>query len=199
MSDRIIVLDYGSQYSQLITRRVRELHVFCELKGWNASREALLTPQTKGIILSGGPNSIYAPNAPYIQDFLLESGLPILGICYGMQALTYTLGGKVATSNCHEYGLAQIRVDQENALLPIGEHNVWMSHGDRIESLPEGFKVIGSTPNSPYAAMANEQKRYYGLQYHPEVYHSQHGSEVFERFVLEVCGCQPNWTFLNHS
>jgi GMP synthase (glutamine-hydrolysing) len=194
MSDRIIVLDYGSQYSQLITRRVRELHVFCELKGWNASREALLTPQTKGIILSGGPNSIYAPNAPYIQDFLLESGLPILGICYGMQALTYTLGGKVATSNCHEYGLAQIRVDQENALLPIGEHNVWMSHGDRIESLPEGFKVIGSTPNSPYAAMANEQKRYYGLQYHPEVYHSQHGSEVFERFVLEVCGCQPNWT-----
>lgn len=194
MSDRIVVLDYGSQYSQLIARRVRELQVFCELKGWNASQEDLLTPETKGIILSGGPNSIYANGAPYIQDFLMESGLPILGICYGMQALTHKLGGKVATSSQHEYGKAVVTVDQANALLPRGEHPVWMSHGDRIEALPNGFEVIGRSENSPFAAMANDSRRYYGLQYHPEVYHTKHGTEIFRRFVIDICGCQPNWT-----
>ena len=155
MSDRILIIDFGSQYAQIIARRVRDMKVFCELLPWNASKERLLTDSTKGVILSGGPNSVYAPSAPVIPDFILESGLPILGICYGMQALTHALGGVVSPSDHHEYGQTQIEVLVENKLLAEPEMTVLMSHGDRITQPPPGWQVIARSNNSPVAAMAD--------------------------------------------
>jgi len=194
MSDRIVILDFGSQYTQLIGRRIRDMHVYCELLPWNAKKEEALNAQTKGIILSGGPQSIYADNAPYIQDYLIESGLPILGICYGMQALTHKLGGKVLQSNKHEYGLTELYVPADNPLLHQGKQNVWMSHGDHVTELPPGFSRLATSPNSPFAAMMDEPNKRYGLQFHPEVHHTQHGEEILRNFVLEICDCQPGWT-----
>ncbi len=194
MSERIIILDFGSQYTQLIGRRIRDMHVYSELLPWHAKKEEALDEQTKGIILSGGPQSIYANNAPFIQDFLLESGLPILGICYGMQALTHKLGGKVLQSNEHEYGLTELDVPEANTLLHQGRQTVWMSHGDHVTELPPGFSRLATSPNSPFAAMIDEPNRRYGLQFHPEVHHTQHGEEILRNFVLKVCDCQPGWT-----
>ena len=194
MSDRIVILDFGSQYTQLIGRRIRDLHVYCELLPWHAKKEAALDAQTKGIILSGGPQSIYADNAPYIQDYLIESGLPILGICYGMQALTHKLGGKVLQSNQHEYGLTELNVPAANPLLVQGRQTVWMSHGDHVAELPPGFSCLATSPNSPFAAMMDEPNKRYGLQFHPEVHHTQHGKEILQNFVLKICNCQPGWT-----
>lgn len=194
MSDRIVILDFGSQYTQLIGRRIRDMHVYCELLPWHAKIEEALDPQTKGIILSGGPQSIYAEGAPYIQDYLLECGLPILGICYGMQALTHKLGGKVLQSTEHEYGLTELDVPAANPLLHQGKQTVWMSHGDHVTELPAGFTRLATSPNSPFAAMMDEDHKRYGLQFHPEVHHTQHGEEILRNFVLQICDCQPGWT-----
>ena len=194
MSDRIVILDFGSQYTQLIGRRIRDMQVYCELLPWHAKKEEALDEQTKGIILSGGPQSIYADGAPYIQDYLLESGLPILGICYGMQALTHKLDGKVLQSTEHEYGLTELDVPAANPLLHQGKQTVWMSHGDHVTELPPGFSRLATSPNSPFAAMMDEPNKRFGLQFHPEVHHTQYGEEILRNFVLRICDCQPGWT-----
>jgi GMP synthase (glutamine-hydrolysing) len=192
--DSIVVIDFGSQYAQLIVRRVREAHVYCELFPWNAPSESILALHPKGFILSGGPASVYDPQAPTIPSFIWDSHLPILGICYGMQALTHALGGMVAASVKHEYGLAEVKTVQHNDLLPGGLHTVWMSHGDRIEQPADGFITLASSGNSPHAAIGDIDRGYFGVQFHPEVRHTQGGTEILRRFVIGVCGAKPEWT-----
>ena len=192
--DNIAILDFGSQYAQLIARRVREVNVYCELFEWDAAPERVLGLEPKGFILSGGPASVYDPGAPQIPSYILESGLPILGICYGMQALTHALGGKVASSTEREYGLAQLKTSLPNPLLPPRDQRVWMSHGDRIEKLPGGFIPLAETSNSPIAAIGDLDRSYFGVQFHPEVRHTPHGKELLRRFVVEVCDASPDWT-----
>lgn len=192
--DHIAILDFGSQYSQLIVRRVRELQVYCELFPFDAPPEQLQAFQPKGFILSGGPDSVYQPGAPQVPAHVLQSGLPILGICYGMQALTHALGGRVAAAQIREYGLSQIEVLAESRLLPAGSHPVWMSHGDRIEAPPAGFEPLARSANSPVAAIQDEAQRRFGLQFHPEVNHTPGGREILRRFVLEICGARPEWS-----
>lgn len=192
--DTILILDYGSQYSQLIARKVREARVYCELIPWDTPAQEALAHQPKGFILSGGPSSVYDPGAPTLPAYLLESGLPILGICYGMQLITTTLNGRVAPSTEREYGLATFTSRGESPLFDTGSQQVWMSHGDRIEEPPPGFKVLGASANSPVAAIADVQRGLYGLQFHPEVHHTPGGKEILSRFAIEVCGAQPDWT-----
>jgi GMP synthase (glutamine-hydrolysing) len=193
-ADAIAILDFGSQYSQLIARRVRELQVYSELFAWDASAEEVLALQPKGFILSGGPGSVYEPGAPQVPAYVLESTLPILGICYGMQALAHTLGGRVAASTDREYGPAQLETLLANPLLPGGSQQVWMSHGDRIEALPLGFSVLAQSDHSPTAAMGDLSRNYFGLQFHPEVHHTPGGIEILRRFVSGICQARPNWT-----
>lgn len=190
----IAVLDFGSQYSQLITRRVREMQVYCELFPWNADPQKVLAIQPKGFILSGGPSSVYEKDAPVIPAYVLESGLPVLGICYGMQALAQALGGQVEPAGGREYGLAEVNTVAPNPLIHEGTLQVWMSHGDRIRTLPGGFSVLAASSHSPVAAMGDDSRKYYGLQFHPEVRHTQNGQEILKRFVLEQCQVQPQWT-----
>jgi len=195
--ETIVVIDYGSQYSQLIVRRVRECRVYCEMLPWDASAESLAALDPKGIILSGGPNSVYDGGAPALTPQILAQGVPILGICYGMQLLGHQLGGIVAPAQAREYGPAQIILDGAESSLFIGLHSplqVWMSHGDRIEVLPPGFTAIAHSDNSPVAAMADENRHLYGLQFHPEVAHTPQGIEVLRNFCLRVCGCRADWT-----
>jgi GMP synthase (glutamine-hydrolysing) len=194
MSDTIIVLDFGSQYSQLITRRVREVHVYAEMFPWDAPEQQVMALQPKGFILSGGPNSAYDPGAPYVPEYVLASGLPILGICYGMQAITVALGGRVASSQEREYGMAEISVVQVNPLIDAGDFPVWMSHGDRLETIPPGFEHLATSRNSPFAAMGDLQRHYYGVQFHPEVRHTPMGVEMIRRFTVDICGALPSWT-----
>ncbi|MBE7536400.1 MAG: glutamine-hydrolyzing GMP synthase [Anaerolineales bacterium] len=194
----IAILDFGSQYAQLIARRVREAHVYCELFPWDAPQEKILSIHPKGFILSGGPKSVYEENAPFIQEFILKSGLPILGICYGMQALTHALGGQVDPSAQREYGHAILEPQFSNS--PILQSllsslsSVWMSHGDRITKLPEGFVTLAQSGNSPYAAMGDVKRKYFGVQFHPEVRHTPNGEQLLQHFVVDVCGVEPNWT-----
>ncbi|MCI0518949.1 MAG: glutamine-hydrolyzing GMP synthase [Chloroflexi bacterium] len=190
----IAILDFGSQVAQLIARRVREAHVYCELFPWDAPPERVLALQPRGFILSGGPASVYEPGAPFIPPYVVESGLPILGICYGMQALTLALGGQVAAAQAREYGLAMLEPLQANPLLDGLPGQVWMSHGDRIEALPPGFAALARSGNSPIAAMGDARRGYYGLQFHPEVRHTAGGEEILRRFVVEVCAAPPAWT-----
>ncbi len=192
--DSIAVLDFGSQYAQLITRRVREAQVYCELFAWNEPQAKVMSLKPKGFILSGGPASVYEPGAPEIPAYVLESQLPVLGICYGMQALTYALGGKVAPSSRREYGLAEIETRQPNPLLAEGRRPVWMSHGDRIEQLPAGFISLAGSTNSQYAMVGDMTHNYFGVQFHPEVRHTHGGSELLRRFVVEICGAKAEWT-----
>lgn len=195
MIETIIVLDFGSQYSQLIARRVREAQVYCELLPWDAKEAEVLAHAPKGFILSGGPRSVYDPGAPFLPEYVLQAGVPILGICYGMQVLTHALGGKVASSGKREYGPASLQLTKASRVLNLDDNpQVWMSHGDRIEQPPADFTVLATTGNSPVAAMGDEDKAYYGLQFHPEVHHTPSGSAILQRFVLEVCGCQGDWT-----
>jgi GMP synthase (glutamine-hydrolysing) len=194
MTDAIAVLDFGSQYTQLITRKVREAQVYAELFPWDAPEEKVRALNPKGFILSGGPNSVYEPGAPFIPPYVLASGLPVLGICYGMQALTHALGGQVASSTAREYGPATVEAHHPNPLLPPGQYAVWMSHGDRIQSLPPGFVALASSGNSPIAAMGRPEKGWYGLQFHPEVHHTPGGTQMLQRFVVGVCGARPDWT-----
>lgn len=194
MQDLIAIIDFGSQYTQLITRRVRENNVYAELYPWDAAPDRVLGDRLRGFILSGGPNSIYAEGAPQIPRYILESGLPILGICYGMQAITHSLGGKVAPSEEREYGPASLQVQKQNLLLNPGSQQVWMSHGDRIEVPPEGFEILATTSNSPIAAMGNLERNYYGLQFHPEVHHTPGGKEILRNFIVDICGASQDWT-----
>ncbi len=194
MQDSIAVLDFGSQYSQLITRRVREARVYCELFPWNAPAASVLALRPKGFILSGGPASVYAPGAPQVPGYVLQSGRPVLGICYGMQALAHALGGRVAAAAGREYGPAQVETLAQNPLLPAGAHAVWMSHGDRIERLPDGFCALAASPGSPAAAMGDPARGWYGVQFHPEVCHTPDGGEMLRRFAVEICGARPDWT-----
>jgi len=194
MTGSIAILDFGSQYSQIIARRVRESRVYSELFPWDAPAETVLAIQPRGYILSGGPNSVYENGAPYLPAYVLESGKPILGICYGMQALTHALGGVVAPASHREYGDASVETICSNPLISAGRQNVWMSHGDRIESPPPGFEVLARSGNSPVAAIGDLEKQRFGVQFHPEVNHTPGGREMLRRFAVDICGCAPDWT-----
>jgi GMP synthase (glutamine-hydrolysing) len=195
--EAVVILDFGSQYSQLIARRVRELEVYCELIHFDAPPEKIQHLQPKGYILSGGPASVYAANAPVLPQFVLAEGRPILGICYGMQLLTHQLGGKVDPGSEREYGPAEIEVLAKNA--PLFDHlnkqrlPVWMSHGDRVTQLPPGFQALACSANSPYAAVGDPERGLYGLQFHPEVTHTPDGKALLQAFLYDVCGCQGGW------
>jgi GMP synthase (glutamine-hydrolysing) len=193
MTDSIAILDFGSQFAQLIARRVREAQVYCELFPWDALPEQIMALNPKGFILSGGPNSAYAPDAPFVPDYVLASAKPILGICYGMQALTVALGGQVDPSTEREYGHAMIEPLIPGTMLDMLS-TVWMSHGDRITRMPEGFVALAKSDNSPYAAMGDFARKYFGVQFHPEVQHTPNGAEVLKHFVVEICGAKPDWT-----
>ncbi len=202
--EAIIVIDFGSQYSMLIARRVRECQVYCELVPPDTPWEKIAPLNPKGFILSGGPASVYDPDAPLAPAYIYESHLPILGICYGMQVLTHQLGGQVTPGTKHEYGHAILHLSEVDsplfADLPPSTP-VWMSHGDKIEQMPPGFTVLAYTENSPFAVMGND-KRIFGLQFHPEVAHTPEGKTILKNFVYRICGCQGNWTmgnFINES
>ncbi|NLE43658.1 MAG: glutamine-hydrolyzing GMP synthase [Chloroflexi bacterium] len=200
MDNTIAVIDFGSQYTQLIARRVREAHVYCEIFPYSAEPAEVLAHAPKGFILSGGPASVYAADAPQLPDYILEQQLPVLGICYGMHLLTHRLGGRVAAAARREYGQADVHVVRlENDLfrgieLPNGLMRVWMSHGDHTDRLPPGFEVLARSSNSPIAAMGDVQRGLYGLQFHPEVVHTPLGHELLRNFAVEVCQCAPDWT-----
>jgi GMP synthase (glutamine-hydrolysing) len=192
--DAIAILDFGSQYAQLIARRVREAQVFSELHPWDAPPERVMDTVPKGFILSGGPASVYAVNAPQVPAYVIESGLPILGICYGMQALTKSLGGIVAPAEEREYGPAFLHTVETNPIIEPGRYKVWMSHGDRVEQAPDGFKVLATSDNSPAAFIGDIERRYFGVQFHPEVHHTPQGDQFLKQFVIDVCGATPGWT-----
>ena len=201
-SDKILILDFGSQVTQLIARRVREAHVYCELHPYDMPLADIKAFNPKGIILSGGPNSVY--DSEYQADMgLFDLGVPVLGICYGMQFMAHHLGGEVQAGNQREFGYAQVQT-QDSALtsgIQDGAPNtldVWMSHGDKVCRLPENFRTIGSTPSCPIAMMENADKHFYGIQFHPEVTHTKQGRALINRFVLDICGAQPSWTMPNY-
>lgn len=196
MTDTIAILDYGSQYTQLIARRVRELHVYCELLPHDATRDEITRLNLCGIILSGGPNSVYDPGAPALSDFLLELGVPILGICYGMQLLAHHLGGRVEKSARREYGHAMLHIDRAEMLLsnldsPI---SVWMSHGDHVTALPPDFVTLAHSETCVHAAIAHPARQIYALQFHPEVAHTPQGLDILRHFLYDVCACRGDWT-----
>ena len=203
-SDRILILDFGSQYTQLIARRVREAGVYCELHPWDQDPEAIRAFAPKGAILSGGPESVTGSETPRVPAVVFDLGAPVLGICYGMQAMAHQLGGKVDTSAKREYGYAEVRArghspllwDIEDRTTPegFGMLDVWMSHGDRVEELPAGFKVLCSTDNAPLAGMFDESRQLYAIQFHPEVTHTKQGERIIDRFVHTICGCERVWT-----
>ena len=193
--EAVVVLDFGSQYSQLITRRVRECNVYCELVPYDAPYERVAALQPKGIILSGGPSSVYDPGAPLAPSYVFESRLPVLGICYGMQLLAHQMGGKVGGSARREYGHAVVHQSDDSPLfhaLPTSI-NVWMSHGDQILELPQGFRTLAYTENAPIAAMGNEHG-FIGIQFHPEVAHTPQGKDILRNFLYKICGCEGTWT-----
>ncbi len=194
--DAIAILDYGSQTAQLIARRVRELQVYCELIPWDAPRERFAALDPKGYILSGGPASVYAPGAPSLPDFVLASGRPVLGICYGMQLLARNLGGSVDPAEQREYGHATLDVVATGAGLLRNlppQLAVWMSHGDHVSQLPGGFTVLARTP-SAMAAVGDPLRNLYGVQFHPEVRHTAQGQQLLRNFAVDICGCRPDWT-----
>jgi GMP synthase (glutamine-hydrolysing) len=193
--EKILILDFGSQYTQLIARRVRECKVYSEIFPFNASLDKIKEFRPKGIILSGGPSSVYDMDAPVISKEIFDLGVPVLGICYGMQVMTHLFGGRVARALKREYGRAAIIIDDDKDLFwgVTDNSTVWMSHADRIESLPDGFVPIAHTENSPVAAMANHDKSLFALQFHPEVVHTVDGRRIIHNFVINICGCRPIW------
>ena len=191
--DSIAILDFGSQYSQLIARRVRESQVYSELFPFDAPEEKVMALRPKGFILSGGPNSVYDPGAPGLPAYVLKTGLPVLGICYGMHLLARSLGGHVAASTQREYGRAEIRPDPGSVLLPPSAFQAWMSHGDRVDRMPDGFRSTATSGNCPVAAMEDPARKLFALQFHPEVNHTQHGAEILAGFLL-AAGVKSEWT-----
>lgn len=192
----IVILDFGSQYSELIARRIRETQVYSEVLSYRTSIEQLQQLNPKGIILSGGPNSVYDQHAPACDPKIWHLGIPILGVCYGMQLMVQQLGGQVEASDTAEYGKASLIIDDPTDLLTNVENEttMWMSHGDSVTALPEGFKVLAHTTNTPQAAVAHHEHRLYGVQFHPEVVHSQGGQALICNFVYHICECEPTWT-----
>lgn len=203
-TDRILILDFGSQYTQLIARRVREAGVYCELLSWDITADLIRSFKPKGIILSGGPETVTTTLTARAPEIVFQLNVPILGICYGMQTMAAQLGGEVESAAHREFGYAQVRARGHSFLLrDIEDHttpegygmlDVWMSHGDRVTKLPDGFKMIASTTGAPIAGIADESRKYYGLQFHPEVTHTHQGQRIIERFVHEICGCERLWT-----
>jgi GMP synthase (glutamine-hydrolysing) len=204
---KILILDFGSQYTQLIARRIREIGVYCEIYSCECSESQITNFAPNGIILSGGPDTVTSGDTPRAPNTVFELGVPVLGICYGMQTMTEQMGGKVETSDHREFGYAQIRARGHSKLLAgIEDHlsvegfgllDVWMSHGDRVVELPEGFLAIASSDGAPIAGIANEEKSFYALQFHPEVTHTKQGGRILSRFVLDICGCEALWTASN--
>jgi GMP synthase (glutamine-hydrolysing) len=196
--EKIIILDFGSQYTQLIARRVRESKVYSEIYPYNISLDKIRELQPRGIILSGSPSSVYDDKSPCIEKDLFQLGIPILGICYGMQITTFLLSGEVAPSQKREYGKAELIIDAANDLFAGFSVNdiiqVWMSHGDRIKRLPQGFEIIGHSENSPFAAMRDKERNIFGVQFHPEVVHTPQGKEILNNFIFKICKCSPAWT-----
>ncbi len=203
-SDKILILDFGAQYTQLIARRVRELGVYCEIWAWDHDPSEIAAFAPKGIILSGGPESTTLEGAPTAPQQVFDSGLPILGICYGMQTLAAQLGGATEAADAREFGHAEVDITAHSRLFAgLSDHtdshrlDVWMSHGDHVSKAPPGFVVTGSTGRIPVAVMENEEKRWYGVQFHPEVTHTKQGSALLKRFITEICGCATLWTAAN--
>jgi GMP synthase (glutamine-hydrolysing) len=195
--DMVVILDFGSQYTQLIARRVRQCHVYCEIHPYDLPVKTIRRLNPRGIILSGGPASVYESDAPAVSGELFQMGAPILGICYGMQLMTHQLGGRVALAAEREYGNAELSIDAACLFfsgLPADHVPVWMSHGDRIQQLPPGFKSVARTDNSPIAAMQDAAGQLYGIQFHPEVTHTPQGLHMLQNFLYRVCGCSPSWT-----
>jgi GMP synthase (glutamine-hydrolysing) len=192
----ILILDFGSQYTQLIARRVRELNIYCEIHPFRLPLDRIKELKPKGIILSGGPSSVYGENAPLVSAELFRLGVPVLGICYGMQLIAHLLQGRVEPSREREFGFAELAVAEDCVLFRglSPRTKVWMSHGDRLAALPAGFKVVGTTANAPMAAIANEQAKIYGLQFHPEVKHTAEGLALLRNFLYDICGCTGLWT-----
>ena len=200
---RILILDFGSQYTQLIARRVRELGVYCEIHPWDLGDEAVRAFGARGVILSGGPESVTQAGAPAAPAAVFELGVPVLGICYGMQTMAAQLGGRVEPGAVHEFGYAEVRARGHSPLLRDIEDrvnaeghgllDVWMSHGDHVVALPPGFKAIASTADVPNAGMADESRHFYALQFHPEVTHTRQGVRIYERFLHGICGCDSSW------
>jgi GMP synthase (glutamine-hydrolysing) len=201
---RILIVDFGSQYTQLIARRVREAGVYCEIWPYDHCEHVLAAQRPRGIILSGGPESTTAEDSPRAPEAIFSAGVPVLGICYGMQTMAAQLGGHVAAHHEREYGYARVRARHHSRLLRnIEDHtspegygllDVWMSHGDRVEAMPPGFHVICETASAPLAGMADEERGFYGLQFHPEVTHTRQGKRILERFLFDICGCEALWT-----
>ncbi|WP_252176102.1 glutamine-hydrolyzing GMP synthase [Endozoicomonas sp. 4G] len=203
-AERILILDFGSQYTQLIARRVREIGVYCELHPFDMDEQAIVEFAPRAVILSGGPESVTGDASPRAPQAVFDLGVPVLGICYGMQTMAEQMGGKVSTSNLREFGYAQVNLENKVRLFDgIEDHvneqgrlslDVWMSHGDKVSQLPEGFVAAAATDSCPFAAMACEEKHYYGVQFHPEVTHTKQGGRILERFVIDIAGCQKLWT-----
>lgn len=203
-SDKILILDFGAQYTQLIARRIREIGVYCEIWAWDHDPTEIAAYGAKGIILSGGPESTTLPGAPAAPQAVFDSGLPILGICYGMQTLAAQLGGATEAADAREFGHAEVEIVAPDALFKgLSDHgdkpaiDVWMSHGDHVAKAPPGFTVTAVTDRIPVAAMSDEAKKWYGVQFHPEVTHTKQGQELLRRFVVDICGCRTLWTAAN--
>jgi len=194
--EKILILDFGSQYTQLIARRIRELHVYCEIHPYLMSLEAIKAFAPRGIVLSGGPRSVYEPEAPLVGREVLELGVPVLGICYGLQLLNHVLGGKVAPAEAREYGRKTLHIKDHHDLLAglAPTETVWMSHGDQVEALAPGFEVIAASDACLVAAVRDRARRIYGVQFHPEVQHTPNGKTVLANFLYTICGLQPLWT-----
>lgn len=199
MTDRILIIDFGSQVTQLIARRVREAGVYSEIVPFQSAEKALSWEGLKGIILSGGPASVTEGESPRAPEKVFKLGLPVLGICYGEQAMCEQLGGKVETSDHREFGRAFLKIQSDNALFEgvweQGEsHQVWMSHGDKVAAIPQGFRVIGTSEGAPFAAIADEKRQFYAVQFHPEVVHTPDGGKLYRNFVIDICGCRGDWS-----
>jgi GMP synthase (glutamine-hydrolysing) len=194
----VLVLDFGAQYTQLIARRIREQHVYCEIHPCTISFDAIRAMNPRAVVLSGGPASVYGEGAPTVDERVFEMGVPVLGICYGLQLIAHLLGGKVEAAKEREYGAAKVVIERNEGILhrfaKRESIDVWMSHGDRIVAVPPGFHTIGISGNTPFCIVANDEKRIYGLQFHPEVVHTTRGSEIFAAFLFDVAGLAPTWT-----
>ncbi len=204
LEQKILIIDFGSQFTQLIARRIRELNVYCEIMPYDINDETVKSFNPRGIILSGGPNSVYENNDLKAPDIIFNLQIPVLGICYGMQYMAQIFNGQVEGSNKREFGYAELYNCQSKLLSGLNENNqnflqVWMSHGDKVTKLPDGFQIIASSKSCPIAAIANEEQKLYALQFHPEVTHTLQGLAIFKRFIFDICNCKPSWNMPNYS